>query len=325
VILTESGPDPQAWLGITDELSVNGGAIFCVYGAPPAELAGVPPGAVQVSPLTPGGESLEALAPASLAGAVVAAPPGVLERRYALARLLQSLAPGAPLTALAPKDKGGTRLRKELESFGCVVVENARRHQRICQTVRPEHPLGLEPAIAAGALQFSEALGLWTQPGVFSWDRPDIGTQQLLAVLPTLSGRGADLGCGLGVLARAVLAAGGVTQLDLVDLDRRAIAAARRNVENPRAVFHWADARSAPELSGLDFVVMNPPFHDHGVEDRELGQSFIRRAHRILRPGGALWLVANRHLPYEAVLRELFRRVTPHGEGAGFKICEARK
>ena len=299
--------------------------MFCVYGAPPAELAAAPPGAVQVSPLAPGAQALEAFAPASLAGAVVAAPPGVLERRYVLARLLQSLAPGVPLTVLAPKDKGGARLRKELESFGASVVESARRRQRICQTVRPERPVGLEQAVAAGGLQYSEPLGLWTQPGVFSWDRPDAGTQQLLAALPTLAGRGADLGCGLGVLARAVLAGARVTQLDLVDLDRRAIAAARRNVEDPRAVFHWADARHAPDLSGLDFVVMNPPFHAHGVEDRELGQSFIRRAHRILRPGGTLWLVANRHLPYEAVLRELFRRVTTHGEGAGFKICEAQK
>jgi 16S rRNA (guanine1207-N2)-methyltransferase len=304
---------------------LSGGGTFCVYGAPPAELAVVPPGAVQVSPVAPGAEALEALAPASLAGAVVAAPPGVLERRYVLARLLQCLTPGAPLTALARKDKGGARLRKELEGFGCAVVESGRRHQRICETVRPEHPIGVEQAVAAGELQFSEALGLWTQPGVFSWDRPDFGTQQLLAALPALSGRGADLGCGLGVLARAVLAGSGVRQLDLVDLDRRAIAAARRNVDDPRAVFHWADARSAPELSGLDFVVMNPPFHDQGVEDRELGQGFIRRAHKILRPGGTLWLVANRHLPYEAVLRELFRRVTPHGEGAGFKICEAQK
>jgi 16S rRNA (guanine1207-N2)-methyltransferase len=229
------------------------------------------------------------------------------------------------LTALAPKHKGGARLRKELEDFGCAVVESGRRHHRICQTVRPAQPIGLEAAIAAGGPQFSEALGLWTQPGVFSWDRPDPGTQQLLAAVPALAGRGADLGCGLGALALAVLANPGVTQLELVDLDGRAIGAARRNVPDPRAVFHWADARVAPELAGLDFVVMNAPFHEHGLEDRELGQSFIRRAHRILRPGGTLWLVANRHLPYEAVLREAFRRVTPHGEGGRFKVCEAQK
>ena len=301
------------------------GARFCVYGAPPAALAEAPGGAAQVSPLIPGAEDLDALLPESAAGAVIAAPPATAERRYVLARLLQALAPGAPMIAMAPKDKGGSRLRKELEAFGCAVVESSRQHQRICHTARPAAPVGIEPAIAAGALQYRDAIGLWTQPGIFSWDRPDPGTEQLMAALPVLAGRGADLGCGLGVLARAVLAAGsGVTRLDLIDLDRRAIAAARRNLQDDRAVFHWGDVRTAP-LSDLDFVVMNPPFHDGGHENRELGQAFIRRAHQILRPGGVVWLVANRHLPYEAVLNEVFPRVKAANESGGFKIYEARK
>lgn len=297
----------------------------CVYGAPPQALAQPAPGASQVSPLVPDALALEALEPASLTSAVIAAPPGTLERRYVLALTLRGLAPGAPLTALAPKEKGGSRLRKELEAFGCQVDEVGRQHQRICQTRRPAAPEGLEAAIAAGGPQQLDGTGLWTQPGVFSWDRSDIGSELLIAALPTLSGQGADLGCGIGVLARAVLASPKVTGLELVDLDRRAVDAARRNVEDPRARFHWCDARSGPELAGLDFVVMNPPFHDTGLENKALGQAFIRRAHAVLRPGGALWMVANRHLPYEAVLAEHFSRVTPKGEGRGFKIYEARK
>jgi 16S rRNA (guanine1207-N2)-methyltransferase len=304
-------------------LRLSGDATFCVYGTPPAALAEIPPGAVQVSPLIPGAQALDALAAASVGEAVVMAPPGVLERRYVLARVLEALIPGAPLAALAPKEKGGARLRRELEAFGCGVVESGRRHMRICRTTRPERPTLLEPAIAAGALQYSPSLGYWTQPGVFSWDRTDAGTGRLLAALPPFAGRGADLGCGVGLLAQAVLAGPGVTRIELVDLDRRAIAAARRNVSDPRAAFHWADVRIGPDLAGLDFVVMNPPFHDHGAEDRELGQDFIRRAHSALRPGGAVWLVANRHLPYEAVLNGLFARVTAKAEGAGFKIYEA--
>jgi 16S rRNA (guanine1207-N2)-methyltransferase len=304
---------------------LSAGPTFCVYGEPPEALASVPAGALQVSPLVPGGAELEALEPGSLSGAVAAAPPGTLERRYTIACLLQALAPGAPLTVLAPKAKGGSRLRKDLEAFGCSVAETGRKHQRICQTRRPAAPTGLDAAIAAGAPRYSEALGLWTQPGVFSWDRPDPGTQALLAALPPLAGRGADFGCGLGVLARAVLASSGVTRLDLIDIDRRAIAAARRNVVDPRAAFDWADVRVAPQLSGLDFVVMNPPFHDGGREDRELGQDFVRQAHLVLGRGGVLWLVANRHLPYEAVLNASFVQVTPRGEGAGFKVYEARR
>lgn len=300
-------------------------AAFCVYGAPPAVLVDIPRGAVQVSPLVPGAQPLEALAPGSLAGAVVAAPPGAVERRYVLARVLEALAPGARLVALAPKAKGGARLGKELAAFGCQVSESSRRHYRICHLLRPETLNDLQPALVEGALHFDEPLGLWTQAGVFSWNRPDPGTQRLLSALPPLVGAGADLGCGLGAIARAVLASKDVTRLALVDIDARAIAAARRNVEDPRADFHWTDARLGGELTGLDFVVMNPPFHDAGAEDRQLGQDLIRSAHGMLRRGGVLWLVANRHLPYEAPLRSLFATVIPHGEGGAYKVYEARR
>lgn len=297
----------------------------CVYGAPPASLAIVPVGARQVSPLVAGAEPLEALAPGSLDAAVIAAPPGTIERRYVLALALRALTPGGRLTVLARKDKGGSRLRKELEGFGCRVEEEGRQHHRICQARRPESPSGLDAAIAAGGPQRMGGGGLWTQPGVFSWDRIDAGSQRLIEALPALDGRGADIGCGIGVLARAVLAGPKVTELHLVDLDRRAIEAARRNVEDPRAVFHWADARSGPELVDLDFVVMNPPFHDTGVEDKALGQALIGRCCHVLRRGGVLWVVANQHLPYEVGLAGQFRTVTPRGEAGGFKIYEARK
>jgi 16S rRNA (guanine1207-N2)-methyltransferase len=296
-----------------------------VYGSPPRELAESPPGARQVSPLAPGSAQLEELAAESADSAVVAAPPGTLERRYVLALSLRALRPGGELVALAPKEKGGSRLRKELEAFGCAVEEDGRRHHRICRTVRPDNPTNLDGAINAGGLQLLSELGLWSQPGVFSWDRLDPGSALLQGTLPALSGRGADLGCGIGILAKSVLAAPAVASLELVDLDRRAVAAARRNVDDPRAAFHWADARLAPSLKDLDFVVTNPPFHDTGVEDRELGRSFVRRAAEVLRPGGTLWLVANRHLPYEAPLGEHFARHMLRAEAGGFKVYEARR
>ena len=246
-----------------------------------------------------------------------------------LALALRALEPGGGLIALAPKDRGGARLRKELVAFGCEVAETARAHHRICHTVRPGAPeglpKGLDEAIAAGGPQRLERLGLWTQPGVFSWDRPDPGTELLSAALPPLAGRVADLGCGFGALALRVLASAEVSHLDLVDVDRRAIEAARRNLEDPRAAFHWADARRDPDLQDLDFVVMNPPFHEHGREDRGLGLAFIGAAHAMLRKGGALWMVANRRLPYEAELDRLFRQVARKADQGGYKICHAVK
>jgi len=294
------------------------------YGAPDHAIVETPRGAVQLSPLSPGAAAIEALDDASLEAITVLAPPGVLERRFVLAHALRALKPRGHLTALAPKDKGGSRLGGELEAFGCSVIETARRHHRLCEVERPSAPVALDEAIADGAPRLVETLGLWSQPGVFSWDRVDLGSALLAQTLPKLAGYGVELGCGIGWLAKALLVSPKVKSLALIDIDRRAIDAARRNIDDPRADIRWADARGDHGLTGLDFVVMNPPFHTNGVEDRGLGFAFIAAARRALRKGGTLWMVANRHLPYEARLGELFREVAPRADKSGFKVIEAK-
>ncbi len=297
-----------------------------VYGQPAEGLKLEVAGAVQVSPLIPGAETLEGLADASLQDLVMVAPPGTVERRYAVALGLAALAADAPFTILAPKDRGGSRLGEELRAFGCSFEETGKRHHRICVGRKPAVPVGLAEAVEAGRLRLVEGLGLWSQPGIFSWDRLDPGTALLLEHLPVLSGRGADFGCGIGILAKAALAFPKVKSITLVDIDRRAVEAARRNVEDARAEIRWADLKGGMAgLANLDFVVMNPPFHLGGNEDQALGQGFVQRAATVLRRGGVLWLTANRHLPYETVLKPLFARVETRAEARGFKIIEAHK
>ena len=292
---------------------------------PPDELAEAPTGAIQLSPLIPGSEALEAQDEGSFSSLIVLAPPGTVERRTTIALALKALAPGSALMVLAPKDKGGSRIAKELKGFGCQVDETSRRHHRICACQRPDHLTGIDEALSEGRPRLDEALGLWTQPGVFSWNRIDPGSALLEQSLPPLSGRGADFGCGIGYLSRAVLASSKVEHLSLIDIDRRAVEMAQRNIDDARVAFHWSDIRGGTPLKGLDIVVMKPPFHDGGAEVQSLGKTFIRRAAEALRPGGLRWVVANRHLPYEGVLKRGFRRVNPHVEAAGYKVYEAQK
>ncbi|WP_342453202.1 class I SAM-dependent methyltransferase [Jiella mangrovi] len=306
------------------ELAPNPSPRSAVYGAPPLDLVDVPDGAVQLSPLRPGAAALESLPDGSIDDLVIAAPAGSIERRFVLAHGLRALSAGGTLTVSAAKDKGGQRLRAELEAFGCDVAERFKARQRICSVQRPEAPQGLAEAIAAGAPVTLEDIGLRSQPGIFSWNRVDPGSALLVRHLPELAGRGADLGAGLGILSIAVLKSAAVTELTLVEIDRRAVEAAGANVTDPRAKFAWSDARETP-LTELDFVVSNPPFHAEGIEDRGLGKAFIAAAGRMLRRSGTLYLVANRHMPYEEGLRAAFRSVTTVADEAGYKIFEARK
>ena len=295
-----------------------------LYGRPPAvfDPAGA---AIQVSPLIPGSTPLEDVAEGSADDIMIYAPPGVLERRYALALALRALKPGGRLDVMAAKDKGGSRLKKELEGFGVVVGESAKAHHRRCVVIRPGTVTGIDDAIAAGAPRLVEGLDAWSQPGIFAWDRIDAGSLLLAQTAPMLKGAGADLGCGYGALATVVLGSPAVTSLRLIDLDRRAVAAARKNVTDPRATFEWADVRTLDDAEALNFVVSNPPFHDGGAEDKRLGQAFIRKASGLLKKGGVLWLVANRHLPYEAELKEAFKRVEMIADAGGYKVFEAVK
>jgi 16S rRNA (guanine1207-N2)-methyltransferase len=294
-----------------------------LYGRPPA-VFDPPSGATQTSPLIPGSADLAEMAADSLDAATILAPPGVLERRYVLAKALKALKPGGRLDVMAPKLKGGARLGKELREFGLEPIESAKAHHRRCELMRPETVTGLDEAIQAGAPRIVPGLDAWSQPGVFGWDRIDGGTALLAANLPPLKGAGADLGCGFGALSIAALASPAVTSFDMIDLDRRAVDCARRNVEDARVRLHWADARTV-DLTDLNFVVMNPPFHDGGAEDKALGQAFIRKAAAMLKKGGVLWMVANRHLPYEAELNTAFAKVRPVADKGGYKVFEAVK
>jgi 16S rRNA (guanine1207-N2)-methyltransferase len=168
------------------------------------------------------------------------------------------------------------------------------------------------------------ASGWITQPGVFSADGPDDGSQALVAALPkTLKGQGADLGGGWGYLTHHLLDLPGVTHVDLVEADRRALTCAEKNVRDDRVSFHWADATAWGKAGSLDWVVMNPPFHTSRTPDAHLGQAFIRSAARLLRPKGTLVFVANRHLPYETTLSECFQQVAELDGNSRFKILQA--
>ena len=70
---------------------------------------------------------------------------------------------------------------------------------------------------------------------------------------------------------------------------------------------------------------MNPPFHEGGREDRDLGQTMIATAGRVLRKGGVCRLVANVALPYEAALAFSFASVSLIAREGGYKVLEGRK
>ncbi|MFJ9722469.1 methyltransferase [Streptomyces sp. NPDC101209] len=147
--------------------------------------------------------------------------------------------------------------------------------------------------------------------GVFCADRLDIGTRFLLRHLPAPGARRVvDLGCGNGVVGTAVAVADPAAEVLFVDESFQAVASAeatyRANGVPGHAEFRVGDGLAGVPDGSVDLVLNNPPFHSHQATTDATAWRMFTGAKRVLRPGGELWVVGNRHLGYHVKLKRLF-------------------
>jgi 16S rRNA (guanine1207-N2)-methyltransferase len=265
------------------------------------------------------GHRVRTEAPDSAAGAIVCVPRAKDAARNLVAR---ALAHGGQVIIDGQKTDGVDSLLRDLRARVETSAPFAKAHGK-CFAVSGA-PSALADWILPDLLQTPS--GWVTAPGCFSADGPDPGSVALARALPAaMKGRVADLGAGWGYLAFHVLERAGVTECALVEAEHAALEAARRNVPDPRATFHWADATRWSDPAPFDHVVTNPPFHAGRAATPALGAAFIAAAARLLSPRGTLWLVANRHLPYEATLTQHFADLRPLDGPAGYKLYAAER
>ena len=112
--------------------------------------------------------------------------------------------------------------------------------------------------------------------------------------------------------------------MDLYEAEHRAIACATKTLEGVENVaIHWADATRDVPNNQYDFILMNPPFHVGRADAAGLGQAFIQAASRALKSHGSLYMVANRHLPYEATVAACFKQYEIIEDSGGYKVIRA--
>jgi len=256
------------------------------------------------------------------------------EARAQLARGVAKTGPGGVVIACAPNTEGAKTLESDLaELLGGAQKLSKHKCRVVWETVRPE---GVNKDLLAEWLSLDAVRPVLdgaylSRPGIFAWDRIDPASRLLAGLLPeTLKGRGADLGAGFGYLSRTVLEkAPEVSAMDLYEAEKRALDLAERNLEafKGKKTLNgiWSDVTKGVE-GPYDFIVSNPPFHQSGKADRaDVGQGFIRAAAGGLRSGSEFYMVANRHLPYEQTLSQVFSRVEQLADEGGYKVIRAVK
>ncbi len=256
------------------------------------------------------------------------------EMRASFARAVALAAPGGTVVAGMANDEGAKSGEDDLRKLAGLGGKLTKNHCRAFWTppLHGTHDAELQAQWSQLDAPRSILNGRFvSRPGVFAWDRIDAASALLAEHLPRdFAGTGADLGAGYGFLSSEILARNErVAALHLYEAEARALACARINLapfaDAVELDFRWHDV-AAGLAARYDFIVTNPPFHAMQKADRpDIGRRFIEVAAEALAPGGRLWLVANRHLPYEQVLNANFGSVRAVAGRDGFKVIEAVK
>jgi 16S rRNA (guanine1207-N2)-methyltransferase len=256
------------------------------------------------------------------------------EARALLAQAVACCAPGGTVVACMANDEGARSGESDLKALAGLAGNLSKNHCRVYWST--VSAATCDAALIATWRELDAPRPILdgrfvSRPGVFAWDRIDPASALLAQHLPTtLAGNAADLGCGFGYLSVELLQrCPAITSLDLHEAEARALDLARQNLaqfaNRVTLGFHWNDVTASLPRQ-YDVILSNPPFHAQGSMDRpDIGRTFIVAAADALKPGGRLWMVANRHLPYESVLDARFGTVHIVTQAQGFKIIEAVK
>ncbi len=256
------------------------------------------------------------------------------EARALFARALQHVAPGGTVLAAMPNAEGAKSGEADLAKLTGAVQHQSKHKCRVFWSTPSVDTVDRTLLAEWLALDAPREImdGYISRPGLFAWDRIDRASALLAAHLPAdLHGSVADLGGGYGYLSAQLIARCPRLQaIDLYEAEARALEPARLNLARAKreagrelaVAVHWQDVTRGL-AQRYDAIVSNPPFHQGRADLPELGRAFIVSAAEALQPDGRLLLVANRHLPYEAVLASRFHDVRTLVVQEGFKVIEA--
>lgn len=167
-------------------------------------------------------------------------------------------------------------------------------------SAEPASPAELRPreVVLAG-----RAVTVQTAGGVFSPDGIDKGTAVLLkyAPAPPATGTFLDLGCGWGPMALTLALHSPAASVHAVDVNTRALDLVARNAAALGCTVHALQPQQVPADTAYDLIWSNPPIRVGKAVLHELMHTWLPR----LAPGGQAWLVVQKNLGADSLLRWL--------------------
>ena len=150
----------------------------------------------------------------------------------------------------------------------------------------------------------NKVFSIYSDNGVFSKDRFDYGTRVLLnsVDIDKLSGNVLDLGCGLGVVGIILGTFNKGINIDMVDINERAIDLAKNNLvlNNVKANVFVSDIYSNID-NKYDFIITNPPIR----AGKNVIRVFLLGSYDYLKDDGTLYFVMRKDHGVKSMIKEL--------------------
>ena len=172
----------------------------------------------------------------------------------------------------------------------------------------------------------NKVFSIYSDNGVFSKDRFDYGTRVLLnsVDIDKLSGNVLDLGCGLGVVGIILGTFNKCINIDMVDINERAISLVRDNLtlNKVKANVFSSDVYSNVNKK-YDYIITNPPIR----AGKEVVRKFLFGGYDYLNDNGILYFVMRKDHGVKSMIKELENKynVTIINKDKGFYIVSLTK
>jgi len=221
-----------------------------------------------------------------------------------------------------------------LQSFlGPLTTSLAKKKARLLFIQKDE---SLVPAATPYPTSYTdESIGkpLLNHANVFSREHLDHGSRLLLEHMTSIPDAHSvvDLACGNGVLGLMYQERHAQSGIQFVDESYSAIESAKLNYTawfpdtDTNAAFVVGDALEHHADDSANLVLCNPPFHQQHATGDQVAKRLFLESKRCLSQRGEFWIVANRHLGYDAVLQRLFGNCRTVATNRKFSVYRAVK
>ena len=192
---------------------------------------------------------------------------------------------------------------------------------KICLKEKQDFPKTLE----------HNRIQLINHAGVFSRQKLDIGTRFFLEHLPEAQQDTSiiDLGCGNGALGVHIALHNSQAKVHFIDESYMAVQSAQdswyTNGLDKRANFTTNDCLTGLAPNSADMVICNPPFHQGNTVGDQIAWRMFQQSLNVLRKGGELRIIGNRHLGYHIKLKLLFGNCQSIANNSKFVVLSAKK